>query len=55
MLGKLKRIIKREGLAKVSGDLGYKSQTTVGKWIREGKIPPCRKDRVEQYLKTYIL
>lgn len=54
MLQKLKRIVKREGLAKVSGDLGFKSQTTVAKWLREGRIPDCRKDRVALFLKNYI-
>lgn len=54
MLQKLKRIVKREGLAKVSSDLGFKSQTTIAKWIRENKIPDCRKDRVALFLKNYI-
>lgn len=52
MLGKLKKIIEKEGMLKVSNDLGYRSQTTITNWIRNNKIPNVAKAKVETYLST---
>lgn len=50
MLAKLKRVIKKDGILKVANDLGYKTQGTIYKWIRNNEIPRLAQDRVKRYL-----
>lgn len=51
MLDRLKRIIKRNGIASVAAELNYKSETTIRKWIESNRIPPIAHEKVKEYLK----
>lgn len=51
MLEKLKKIIKKHGVAKVASDLGYRSSMAVYGWVKKGKIPSIAEEKVKQYLK----
>lgn len=52
MLEKLKKKIKKEGIVKVSSDLGYRSLNTIGLWIKANEIPKTATERVRVYLKN---
>lgn len=47
---KLKKVIKQKGVSAVAYELGYRSQNTIYKWIRNNEIPLLARDRVKKYL-----
>ena len=50
MIGKLKKIIEKEGIVRVSSDLGYRSPGTIKSWIYNKKVPNLAKEKVKNYL-----
>lgn len=50
MLKQLERLVKKLGITKVASDLGYRSATTVRRWIVTGEIPELAKVKVKSYL-----
>ena len=50
MLQRLKNLIKRYGISRISMDLGYRSNSTVYKWINENRIPDIARTKVKNYL-----
>jgi hypothetical protein len=52
MLSHLKKVIAINGLITVTTSLGYKSTTTIHKWIRNKKIPKIAHARVKAFLET---
>lgn len=50
MLAKLKKRIKKEGIIKVTSDLGYRSINTVNLWFKNNKIPSTAQEKVKVYL-----
>jgi len=51
MISKLKKIVAKKGIVKVTQDLNYMSTSTIAKWIQKGKIPNCRKNSITAYIK----
>lgn len=54
MLDKLKVLIKKYGIVKVSNDLGYKSINSIGQWIKNNRIPDKALINVRLYLKWRV-
>lgn len=52
MLERLKKKIKKKGIACVASEMKYKSETTLRKWIRTNRIPPIAHEKVKNYLST---
>lgn len=52
MLAKLKKLIKKHGIMRVSDELGYKTTGAIYKWLRNNEIPRLAQFRVKQYLKN---
>lgn len=50
MLSKLIKLIKLHGVARVSNDLGYRSESTIQKWIVGNRIPNVAIEKVRIYL-----
>lgn len=50
MLKQLQAVIQEKGMIQVCHDLGYRSQTTIRKWINNGEIPKIAQAKVNKYL-----
>lgn len=50
MLAKLKKLIREKGLAQVTNELGYRSQSTINHWLKKGKVPVSAESKVKTYL-----
>jgi hypothetical protein len=50
MIDDLKKVVIAKGAVKVAADLGYRSQTTIRKWIANDKIPFLAQNKVAKYL-----
>ena len=51
MLRKIKQLVKKYGIAKVTVDLDYRSTGTIRSWIKNNKVPVSAIRRVKEYLK----
>lgn len=50
LLKKLDKIIEKKGLLQVSIELGYKSTSAIGTWVRNKRIPPIAEKKLKEYL-----
>lgn len=51
LITKLKERVEKKGVLIVADNLGYKSQSTVNKWIAANRIPDVAVKKVKDYLR----
>lgn len=51
LVSKLKERVEKKGVLIVADNLGYKSQSTVNKWIASNRIPDVAVKKVKDYLR----
>lgn len=50
LVKKIQTKVKRQGITKVTHDLGYLSTNTVRSWIKKEQVPTQAIDKVKNYL-----